>query len=134
MIYSVGEVQKELKRTRDGFLAPSELLAARRLHESAISFRGLHAEDPASQAVSEDRLNSLGYECLNAGKNGQAITVFQLNTEFYPASANAFDSLGEAFMLAGDRDSAIFNYKRSLELDPGNTNARSILRSLQQSF
>ncbi len=41
----------------------------------------------------------------------------------FPASANARDSLGEAYMNAGDRARAIENYEKSLNLNPKNTNA-----------
>ena len=61
----------------------------------------------------------------------EAIAVFQLNVEAYPKSANPYDSLGEAFMTAGDRARAIASYQRSLELDPTNANAVAKLEQLR---
>ena len=61
---------------------------------------------------------------------GEAIEIFRLNTEMFPRSGNAFDSLGEAYMIKGDRERAIENYKRSLELDPRNANAVVMLKKL----
>ena len=48
-------------------------------------------------------------------------------------SGNVFDSLGEAYMIKGDRERASQNYKRSLELDPTNANAVAMLKKLGAS-
>ena len=49
-----------------------------------------------------------------------------------PQSANAYDSLGEAYMKAGDNEKAIKNYKKSLELNPENNNAKKMLEKLKK--
>ncbi len=41
--------------------------------------------------------------------------------------AIAYDSLGEAYLKQGDKAQAVANYRKSLELDPGNENARKII-------
>jgi CubicO group peptidase (beta-lactamase class C family) len=79
----------------------------------------------------EQRLNSLGYNLMNQGKMKEAIRIFQLNVEAYPASSNVYDSLGEAFMKNGDKVPAIENYEKSLKLDPGNNNAVEMLKKLK---
>jgi Flp pilus assembly protein TadD len=61
-----------------------------------------------------------------------AIFVFETNIRVNPDSWNAYDSLGEALMNAGRRELAIKNYRRSLELNPQNGNARSMLESLEE--
>ena len=61
-----------------------------------------------------------------------AIKIFKVNTEMYPQSSNTFDSLAYAFMNAGERDLAIKNYEKSLELNPKNDNAVQMLKKLQQ--
>jgi len=75
----------------------------------------------------ESAVNSVGYRLLRAERPGEAIEVFMLNTRLFPESANTWDSLGEAHMIRGDRDLAVRHYRRSLELDPGNDNAREKL-------
>jgi hypothetical protein len=79
----------------------------------------------------EDQLNGLGYQLINQKKFGDAIRIFQLNVEAYPLSSNVYDSLGEAYMDAGDKAEAIANYRKSLELNPKNTNGVSMLRKLE---
>jgi cytochrome c-type biogenesis protein CcmH/NrfG len=53
--------------------------------------------------------------------------------ELYPQSANVYDSLGEAHMTDGQKKLAIQNYKKSLELNPDNNNAKEMLEKLQEN-
>jgi Flp pilus assembly protein TadD len=64
-------------------------------------------------------------------KYAAATVVFKISVEFYPLSWNVYDSLGEAYMNAGDKDLAVQNYKKSLELNPQNANGRKMLEKLQ---
>jgi Tetratricopeptide repeat len=80
----------------------------------------------------ENDLNRLGYELIRQQDLEAAIKIFRLNVESYPQSANAYDSLGEAYMNLGDTSLAIENYKKSLELNPNNTGATEAIRKLQQ--
>jgi len=78
----------------------------------------------------EMELNRLGYQLLQMQKVAEAIEIFKLNVEIYPQAFNTYDSLGEAYMVHGDKDLSIANYKKSLELNPKNTNATAKLASL----
>lgn len=82
--------------------------------------------------VSEVQLNTLGYRLLGLKRVADAIEVFKLNVAAYPRSANAYDSLGEAYMTHADREEAIRSYRRSLELNPQNANAVEKLRTLEK--
>lgn len=89
----------------------------------------LKAKDP-SFLLSEDELNEYGYYVLRKGDKAQALAIFKLNVYLYPASANTYDSLAEAYEAVGDKPLAIKNYKKSFELNPSNTNAASRLKVL----
>ncbi|WP_126971269.1 tetratricopeptide repeat protein [Gynurincola endophyticus] len=78
--------------------------------------------------VSEEKINSFGYELLNNKKMTEALLVFELNTQLYPKGFNTFDSYGEALMLANQKKKALKAYKQSLKLNPENENARKILQ------
>lgn len=80
----------------------------------------------------EDALNDFGYEILGGEDLQGAIRIFTMNTEEFPESANVWDSLGEAHLTAGDKDLAIRDYSKSLELDPDNDNAAAILKDLRE--
>ena len=94
-------------------------------------YRELKAGQPEQYDFGEEELNSLGYHFLTQKKWPEAaIAVFRLNVEAYPGSGNAYDSLAEAYMTAGDRVRAAANYKKALELDPSNANAMMMLKRL----
>jgi len=80
--------------------------------------------------ISEGFINSAGYRLMGQNKLTDAIRVFQLNVELYPKSWNVYDSLGEAYMNHGDKDLAIQNYQKSLELNPKNRGAVQALGKL----
>jgi tetratricopeptide (TPR) repeat protein len=81
---------------------------------------------------SEGSLNAFGYNLLEAKDAAGAIQVFKLNTESFPESANAWDSLAEAYMKSGDPKNAQLNYEKSLTLDPTNQNAKDMLKKLKE--
>ena len=83
------------------------------------------------QAFQENMLNQLGYRLLGQESIPAAIEAFRLNVEQFPQAFNAYDSLGEAYMIAGEREMAIRNYEKSLELNPQNANAAEKLRELR---
>jgi CubicO group peptidase (beta-lactamase class C family) len=83
-------------------------------------------------AVSESSMNSLGYRLLGGNKPDDALKIFRLNVERFPNSANVYDSLAEAYMKTGDKQAAIKNYEKSLELDPKNKGAEEMLKKLRQ--
>ena len=62
----------------------------------------------------ENSLNSTGYNLLAANRVNDAIEVFQLNVKLNPKSWNTYDSLGEAYALAGNKELAISNYEKSV--------------------
>ena len=85
----------------------------------------------ASEHLDEGTLNSLGYMLLFSRKTSDAIAVFQRNAQEFPKSGNVYDSLGEAYMKNGQKDLAIENYEKSLQLDPKNQNAVEMLKKLK---
>ncbi|MEW6337153.1 MAG: MBL fold metallo-hydrolase [Acidobacteriota bacterium] len=80
--------------------------------------------------VDEAEVNLLGYRYLQAGATDAAIAVFEMNAAYFPGSWNVHDSLGEACAAKGDRARAVEHYRRSLELNPANTNATAALERL----
>ena len=75
----------------------------------------------------------MGYIMLYVMKDvKKAIAFFEYNISNFPTSANAYDSLGEAYMIKGDKAQAIMNYKKSLQLDPNNENAIKMIRELKK--
>ncbi len=78
----------------------------------------------------EGDVNRLGYRLLHEGRVREALAVFRLNARSFPSSANAWDSLGEALISAGERAAAIAAYTRALEIDPRFPASRNALARL----
>jgi Protein of unknown function (DUF2911) len=88
-----------------------------------LDLQGNHSESEkvmkdAMAIATENDLNAYGYQLLGNKKFNEAIEVFIMNTKNHPASANCWDSLGEAYALSGDKQNAILNFKKSLSLNP----------------
>ena len=83
----------------------------------------------------EHLVNRVGYRMLqsrNEIDRAKALAFFILNTENFPNSFNAYDSLGEAYEALEDNKKAIENYIKSLELNPNNEHARMKIESLNK--
>ena len=78
----------------------------------------------------ESAMNILGYSNLKKNDLITAIKIFQLNAAEYPNSFNVYDSLGEAYLANGEKEKAIENYKKSVELNPNNENGITILKTI----
>ena len=94
-------------------------------------YRAFRADPANRYADFENEFNNLGYEFLASGDTQGAIEVFKLNVEAYPKSWNVYDSLGEAYMKAGQKAPAIENYEKSLKLNPQNRGGEAALVQLR---
>ncbi len=77
-------------------------------------------------------MNELGYSLLRDDRLADALNLFEFNIQLFPDSWNAFDSYGEALLQAADTTQSVTMYERSLELNPYNGNARTVLERLGQ--
>ncbi len=118
-------------------LAPAskELLAAdlaRRGFVHAVeAYRAAHDQD-ASFILSAQDLKAWGYDLLERRRPGDASAIFSLWTVLHPQDWEAFDSLGEAYEIAGNRKASIESYQRSLKLNGENINAANHLTELRK--
>jgi len=101
---------------------------------SAIKqYNNLKSKNPNSYDFNvENDLNGYGYYLLSINKNNEAIEIFELNVVLYPKSWNTYDSLGEAYLKNGNKELAIKNYKKSLELNPSKTETVNVIKQLQE--
>nr|WP_314498709.1 serine hydrolase [uncultured Chryseobacterium sp.] len=85
-------------------------------------------KDNKNFTLAEDEINSWGYLLSGLDKKNEALQIFKFNTFLFPDSANVYDSYGELLEMLGNRKEAIINYKKSLQMNPSNTNATDYLR------
>ena len=130
--YDAASVIENIKRV----LYPNANVALRKIYkekgaDSAIARSKKMKQTYPSEYFQENILNSLGYAALANKDTTGAIRLFVVNVIFHPASSNVYDSLGEAYMDAGNKKEAVKNYERSLALDPNNNNAVRMLKKLK---
>jgi len=83
--------------------------------------------------LNEDHVNMWGYRLLRAPRPQAARGIFAWNVAAHPDSWNAHDSLAEVLAATGDKAGAIAEYRRSIELNPGNDNGRQMLEKLEKT-
>lgn len=121
----------------DSYRSPSRILLKNILANGAGAglreYRQWRTGRAASEVINENQMNRLGYNLIGLKRVKDAVEVFKLNVEDYPQSSNTYDSLGEAYMIDGNKELAIKNYERSIELDPKNANGIASLKKLRES-
>jgi len=102
-----------------------------KLGDFAAKYRSVKADPKSKYVNSEAAMNRFGYTLLGAKRIADAIEVFRLNVDAYPRSANVFDSLGDAYEAAGQKDEAIKSFERALSIDPNYPSALTALKRLK---
>jgi len=116
-------VQSMIKAVRGEFKAPDST-GYRRGRKSGSHFNLF------SLIIFLAVINMLGYAAIESGKTGRGLALLRFNAEAFPGSANAHDSLGEAWRSQGDDARALAAYRRALELDPDLESARRAVEEL----
>jgi dienelactone hydrolase/predicted negative regulator of RcsB-dependent stress response len=98
-------------------------------HAAAI-YAAMLKEQPDFK-LDEDAVLRWGSDLMEENHLAEAIEVFKLDVQVFPSSWNGYDSLGEAYMKAGQKQLAIESYKKSLELNPGDDEAKEKLKELE---
>ena len=76
----------------------------------------LRRDEPGERIVDERAMNSFGYSLVGERRFNDAIGVLRLVAYVYPDSANAEDSLGDAYLAAGQKELALVAYQKALDL------------------
>jgi len=82
--------------------------------------------------MNQSTINQLGYDFLNQDNKLMAIVIFKCNVLAYSKSADVYDSLGEAYLEDGNKELAIINYKKALEIDPNYASAIQALKDFRK--
>jgi pimeloyl-ACP methyl ester carboxylesterase len=89
---------------------PDNLARAKKLFSDA------QAQGKLPAGYDEAIVNQLAYERLADNDFNGAVELAKMNVTAFPKSANAYDSLGDAYLAAGNTDAARENAQKALEL------------------
>lgn len=104
------------------------------VNEGIQFYKSLKKDYPDTYNFSnESELNRVGYKLIERNQIEDAITIFKLLISEFPSSPNGYDSIGEAYYLKGNNKLALYNYKKSLELNPNNKLAKEIIKKLEKT-
>lgn len=79
----------------------------------------------------ETELTLYGYSFLWENNLIEAIAIFELIISEFPNSANAYDSMGEAYLQAKDSIKALQYYEKALLMNPDNFQAEDIIQRIK---
>jgi len=100
--------------------------------QEAIKKYQASKNDTATYFSSPGYLNKVGYDLMSRKQVQKAIEVFKFAVSEAPENANLYDSLGEAYFIAKDYERARESYRKSLELNPKNDNAKKTLLKIDK--
>jgi len=69
--------------------------------------------------------------CIANPKKKEAIAIFKFNLAANPASSNAYESPAEGYENIGEKELALQNFKKTVELDPANHYAADRIKELE---
>jgi predicted alpha/beta hydrolase len=72
--------------------------------------------DKTTLLFPETELNQFGYQVLQEGRAKDAIVIFKMNVDEYPASCNTYDSLSDAYLADGNTTEALRFAEKALEV------------------
>ncbi len=81
-----------------------------------------------------EELNQLGYSYIKQKQINKAINVFQVNVLLHPKLAEAYDSLGEGWYLAGRYTEALDAYLKAIALAPDYESPRRMIERLRHEI
>ena len=108
----------------------AKTLSEKGVEAMIAEFHSLKSSTNPDIYVAESEINTFGYRLLRKKQVNEAIEVLKLNVEAYPQSANVYDSLAEAYLVSGNKEKAIENYKRALAINPMSESAMRALKTL----
>lgn len=112
-----------LRKVYDGWIMPRDPMTgaiAGGLKGAEEHYQKLSQKFGYTVPVPENLINQIGYQLLFAGKADEAIAAFKSNVERYPASANVYDSLAEAYERGGRMELAAPLYEKAQVLGQQN--------------
>jgi tetratricopeptide (TPR) repeat protein len=109
-----------------------EALTEGGLELAVKKFREFKADPLNKYAATEEPLLIAGQRLLNEKKPEQALALFKLDAEENPHSFRAYYAMGFAYFRGSNKEQAVKNLERALEMSPKNYDVAELLRQVKQ--
>jgi len=111
----------------------NETVNAKGLDGAVAQYRELRTKYAGTMAydMSENGLIAMAQAALQAERADNALTWLNLNLEFYPKSSRTYQIMAQAHQKKNDKDAAIKDLEKAVELDPNNNQAKNQLQQLK---
>lgn len=123
IIYHFNKMEKGTK-------TPDEYFKMKEYEKALVGFVNIQKQDSLNPNIRERRINRLGYSFIRNQDYDAAIEIFKINIALYPKSSNVYDSLGDGYLSKKDTVNAVIYYKKALDINPENSNAKKAHKKL----
>lgn len=110
--------KEKLYRLGNNIILPAEYLGLQEFEKAKKLY--IKLKEKKNRFASEGHINILGSSFLSANEVKTAMFIWQMNVEFYPNSANTYDSLTEGYEKNNQLKLALINFKKAVELGEAN--------------
>jgi tetratricopeptide (TPR) repeat protein len=124
------EFKKALKAPPREWEIANMIRRAQNVEKAKAIIAEAREQNKDATVIREGMLNQLGYEFLFQGNHQLAIEIFQLNVDTFPGSANTYDSLSNAYQVAGKTEIAVRLAEKALEVLPNDQGIDAARREL----
>lgn len=115
--------------------SPAQVLAEAASKDGGVGFNTayetLEEKFPDADIFDENLFSSVGRSLARQENNKAIVDVYQIWIEKYPDSSRAHYSLGQAYVTAEEPKLAKKQFKKALDIDPANEEAKNQLAKLE---
>ena len=111
----------------------NETVNAKGLEAAVAQYRDLRTRYYGGMAYdfTENGLITMAEAAINADRADNALAWLNLNLEFFPKSSRTYQIMALAHQKKNDKDAAIKDLEKAVELDPNNNQAKQQLQQLK---
>lgn len=122
----------ESLKVKKSFIPELERILLEKEYDKAVEyFKENEDSIKAEYELDENAINLRGKQVLNEELNtDKALAIFEINAEAFPESYTVYESLADALYKDGKVQEAINYYKKSLAINPANTEAQEMIKKI----
>lgn len=118
------------KKNMEAFWAQLDKKSYDHASEIALDLK----RNDTSFKIPESDVNDLAFILLGKNMKNEAIDIFKYNLATNPNSGSTYEGLAEGYDDAGEKELAIKNFKKAVELNPNNGYAADRIKKLQNEI